>query len=500
MRSTTRYLVGAAVLATLTGAAVLGASAASADNLQQNDLSAVPATHTVETGALDATSYQITATNANADGQTGCNAADGSPAVVTIHAPAGVTVDPSTSLTFTACQAPGGHQTQTVNFSSDTPGDYPITATVADSGVGGYNLDADFTLHVTAPVVQADTTAPVITASDITIEATGPLTPVTYHATAFDAGDNAAVPVSYDISGPFAVGVHTVVATASDQHGNTTTKSFTVTVTVHTAPAVLAPANVIVEATGPSGAAVALSGGSATDLVNGNLPLSFDPASGSTFPLGTTTVDVSATDAAGNTGHASFTVTVHDTTAPVLPNPQNINLDATSAAGAVASYGPAMAHDLVCGDVPVVFTPASGSTFALGAHTVSYTATDEAGNQAAKTFDVNVTVPWSGLNQPINRDGTSSFKLGSTVPVKFNSFPGLHATLTWTKSDSTPDGSEIEAVNSNPADTGNLFRYDATAGQYIFNLGTKSLSAGDWYLHVFLGDGVDHVTKISLRK
>ena len=40
------------------------------------------------------------------------------------------------------------------------------------------------------------------------------------------------------------------------------------------------------------------------------------PASGSTFAIRTMTVNCSATDAASNVGHGSFTVTVQDTTAP----------------------------------------------------------------------------------------------------------------------------------------------------------------------------------------
>lgn len=55
--------------------------------------------------------------------------------------------------------------------------------------------------------------------------------------------------------------------------------------------------------------------------------------------------------------------------------------EATSAAGAVATFGAATtATDLVDGAVSVVFSPASGSTFPLGATTVTVTAIDAAGN------------------------------------------------------------------------------------------------------------------------
>lgn len=48
----------------------------------------------------------------------------------------------------------------------------------------------------------------------------------------------------------------------------------------------------------------------ANDLVDGANDVTASPASGSMFPVGTTTVSLTATDAAGNTGTASFTVTV----------------------------------------------------------------------------------------------------------------------------------------------------------------------------------------------
>jgi hypothetical protein len=47
------------------------------------------------------------------------------------------------------------------------------------------------------------------------------------------------------------------------------------------------------------------------------------------FPLGTTVVLCSATDAHGNSGTASFSVTVRDTTKPslVIPSDYRVNAD-----------------------------------------------------------------------------------------------------------------------------------------------------------------------------
>ena len=51
-------------------------------------------------------------------------------------------------------------------------------------------------------------------------------------------------------------------------------------------------------------------------------------ASGSTFPVGTTTVTNTATDASGNTSSCTFTVTVTDNQNPVITCPSNLVLTA----------------------------------------------------------------------------------------------------------------------------------------------------------------------------
>jgi hypothetical protein len=83
-------------------------------------------------------------------------------------------------------------------------------------------------------------------------------------------------------------------------------------------PVITVPADMTVEATGPAGAVVTFAA-SAVDLEDGPLTPTCSPASGSTFALGGPhPVTCSATDAAGNTGSASFNITVVDTTDPTV--------------------------------------------------------------------------------------------------------------------------------------------------------------------------------------
>jgi hypothetical protein len=77
-----------------------------------------------------------------------------------------------------------------------------------------------------------------------------------------------------------------------------------------TPPVVTVPASATIEATSPAGAVFTYTA-SATDNIDGVVPVTCAPASGSTFPLGVTTVTCTATDAHGNAGSASFTVTGH---------------------------------------------------------------------------------------------------------------------------------------------------------------------------------------------
>ncbi|KAF0187768.1 MAG: hypothetical protein FD165_2882, partial [Gammaproteobacteria bacterium] len=114
-------------------------------------------------------------------------------------------------------------------------------------------------------------------------------------------------------------------------------------------------------------------------------------ASGSFFPVGITTVTVTATDNTGKISVKTFTVTVvaSDTQPPAITCPANITLNTDpGTCGAVAVFA-ATATDN-CSGVAVSYSHAPGSVFPKGATVVTATATDASGNKSTCTFSVTV--------------------------------------------------------------------------------------------------------------
>jgi hypothetical protein len=354
-----------------------------------------------------------------------------------------------------------------------------------------------------------DTTPPALTLpSDVTKEATGPSgATVTFTASATDLVDGSVNVTCTPPSGStFPVQVNTVECEAVDAAGNKATSSFTVTIVDTTPPALTLPANMIVEATGPSGAAATFSA-SAQDLVSGSVLVKCTPPTGSTFPITTTIVACSAQDAAGNTANGSFSVTVQDTTPPNISgySDRSVVLGSTSVP---PYYVNPTASDIVDGSVPVICTPGPDADFKLGATAVTCTATDAHQNTGRASFQVTVSFASAGLClagpghqvlQPIALTGSSVFKQsGSTVPVKFrvcdaagNSY---HATNPVTAFQLIQVGSGTVTsepntdVVSTSADT--AFRWSESDQFWIFNLSTKGYTPATTYVfRITLLDG-----------
>lgn len=185
-----------------------------------------------------------------------------------------------------------------------------IPATLeATSSAGG-------TLEVSAEVGDPDSASATITwERDGTVVHTGSLALPTWPA-------RASTSWSYALG----LGSHTIRVKASDEQNTQATCQGTVLVRDTTPPVMPALVNLVIEATSASGAAVPYVVPNANDAVDGARPLACTPASGSTFPIATTVVTCSATDGAGNSATAAFTVTVRDSTppaiGPVVPSPQ----------------------------------------------------------------------------------------------------------------------------------------------------------------------------------
>jgi hypothetical protein len=281
------------------------------------------------------------------------------------------------------------------------------------SGVGSFDVTGHFALGQTTVTCQTTTLdgTPVSTSATITIQDTTPPTVsvpaditttttdpggavVTYPAaTAHDVVDGDLTPTCAPASGStFPVGTTTVTCSVTDSHGNPGSASFSVTVDISdTTPPVLSLPGDITTTTETAGGTVVTYSATATDNVDGAITPSCSPASGSTFPVGTTSVTCSATDAHGNTSNGSFQVTVNlvDTTPPILTVPADFTVTTGKPGGAVVTYS-ASATDNLDGDIAPTCSPASGTTFPVGATTVTCTATDTHSNTAQKTFTVTV--------------------------------------------------------------------------------------------------------------
>ena len=212
--------------------------------------------------------------------------------------------------------------------------------------------------------------------------------------------------------------VGAIVMSATGPTGNAPALSVTEFRTTDTVRPVLSlPGDITQEAADASGAAVSFTV-TANDAADGAITPSCTRASGSTFPIGTTTVTCAATDLEGNRASGSFRVTVQDTMAPSLTLPGDIAVEAIGSAGAVVTFA-ATATDLVDGARTVSCTPASGNTFAIATTTVNCSASDSRGNTATGSFAVTVrdtTAPSITVDVPV--DG-ATYTAGQVVTASY---------------------------------------------------------------------------------
>ena len=288
----------------------------------------------------------------------------------------------SQTLTITATDAAGNSASDTLLIEIDATAP---TAAITYSSDGPYPQDTTITLTATFDEALKDSPVPQIAISGSNSLGASDMTKVS--STVY----------SYDFTVGSGDGIATVtLATAQDLAGNVVTSTPTSggTFTVdNTAPSVSAdsitsPTNdntPNLTITAESGSTIAVT----SDGTSGNVGTATGTGSSqiitlSTLDEGTQTLTVTATDAAGNSDTDTISVTV-DTTAPVITlagdNPQTVELGSSySESGASTDDGTSVTID-----------SSAVNTSVVGSYTVTYDATDAAGNAATQvTRTVNV--------------------------------------------------------------------------------------------------------------
>jgi hypothetical protein len=267
---------------------------------------------------------------------------------------------------------------------------------------------------------------PVALCTDVTVEADGNCEAPT---ASIDAGsfdpDGGAITLTQVPGGPYPLGETHVTLIVTDDHGITDECQATVTVIDVTPPKAICPSD-ITQANDPDEcSAVVEFEIDAEDNCEDEAGLTVEatPPSGSVFPVGTTVVEVEATDGAGNTDMCTFEVAVVDTQKPVVTCPEDITVVFVTPSEATAEYQ-ATATDNCDADPTVWCDPPSGSTFPIGLNTVTCYATDDAGNVGTcefsfylAYFDIKPTSCPNPLNIKPYREDEALAKITGIGPV-----------------------------------------------------------------------------------
>jgi len=222
-------------------------------------------------------------------------------------------------------------------------------------------------------------------------------------------------------------GLKTVTVTFTDEYGNESTASSTITLDI-IAPALTTYTvstskislngddnneSVSIDTKFSEEVAVEInildSEGKEVENIYSSESVTDDPAvkywNGKDVSDGTYTIQILATDLAGNELKDTTKTVIVDTTGPVISDISDITSEATSASGAVVTYTTPTATDSVDGSVSISCDYESGSTFKLGETTVTCSSTDSEYNSSTKTFTIKVvdtTAPVITVGDTIN--------------------------------------------------------------------------------------------------
>ena len=215
-----------------------------------------------------------------------------------------------------------------------------------------------------------------------------------------------------------------------------------------------------------------------------------------------------AVDAAGNKASATVTVDIDQ----VQPAVKAVGVDKAIYTLGEKPSPTCSATDEHSGVASCAVSTSGGSANGVGEYTVTATATDKAGNTATDSVRYRVVYQWDGFRQPItatahDQGAVSVFKAGSTIPVKYQLkkadgtvVQGVAGSWITPLKGAVTFAPLTDEGTSVAADSGSLFRWDATDRQWIYNWATAKADANKQFtIGVRLDDGQVYSAVIGLR-
>ncbi|HWW61873.1 MAG TPA: HYR domain-containing protein, partial [Thermoanaerobaculia bacterium] len=190
---------------------------------------------------------------------------------------------------------------------------------------------------------------------------------VSFSVSTYGGGDpHPSVKCDHTSGDLFPLGASVVKCTASNILGETATGNVFVTVYDNTPPMLTLPQRIIIKAASREGTNVSFEA-TAFDAIDGQLPVTCDPKSGSLFPIGVNAVECSATDVSLNLAVGTFYIEVYegDGGRLVMHLPDGVAAEAQGPDGSIVEFE-ATASGTSDPNPRVTCDPKSGSFFRFG--------------------------------------------------------------------------------------------------------------------------------------
>ena len=216
------------------------------------------------------------------------------------------------------------------------------------------------------------------------------------------------------------IGSTVVVLTATDGAGTTATCNMTLNLVDQTPPSAICESFVFNSAVDACGTEVALPDPIVSDNCDPNASGSYNPPSGSFFPVGVTTLTATVTDASGNSTTCSSTMTINDNVPPnaVCQN-GTVQLDGSGNGSINSSALDGGSTDNCPGALSYIPTSFAFTCSDVGPNTVTVSVVDAASNSATCTAVVTVqdNIPPTAIcqNATVVLSGTSATLSASQV-------------------------------------------------------------------------------------